>query len=218
MPSCPFTTAPPPEEGFLLHLLRHAQVVQVSPRRFIGQRDVPLDETGRTQADEAGRALANTPFSAAYCSPLSRCAATARAVLAAQQARPAPVPVELPGLREIALGSWEGLTVDEVRARFPGEYERRGDALPTYRTPGGESFEDVQARAVRALDVMARAEHHGHVLAVAHAGLIRCVLSALQGLDLDRLFEIPQDYCRENLLVWDGSSWSVASINQPPGR
>ncbi|MUM76461.1 histidine phosphatase family protein [Pseudodesulfovibrio sp. F-1] len=186
--------------------MRHGQVAQVTPRRFLGQRDVALDAEGERQADAVGRALA-MPFDAAFCSDLARARETARRVLAhCSQGVAAPTPL----LREIALGQWEGLTVAEVRERYPGEYGRRGADLPGYRPAGGESFADVQARAVRFLDSLAPLT--GTVLAVAHGGFNRALLCHVTGRHLADLFSIPQEYCCVNVLDGSPAGWTARAV------
>ncbi|MBU4191634.1 MAG: histidine phosphatase family protein [Pseudodesulfovibrio sp.] len=195
-----------------LYLLRHGQVAQVTPRRFLGQRDVALDAHGIIQARAMGQALAQVSFDAVVCSDLERARQTARLVLAGRQLTATPTPL----LREIALGDWEGLTVDEVRRQYPGEYERRGADMAGYRTPGGESFGDVQTRAVRFLHSLEPLS--GDILAVAHGGFNRALLCHATGLDLSALFSIDQDYCGLNVLERTGDGWTVLGTNLRCGQ
>ena len=130
-----------------LFLLRHGAIIQHAPRRFIGQTDHPLTDDGRRQAGLWRDVLADVPFTAVAASDLSRCRETAAIVLGGRD----DVPIRLdPRLREIALGAFEGLTVEEVRSRYPGAYERRGCDIAGFCPQGGESFAEVQARAVAA--------------------------------------------------------------------
>lgn len=191
-------------------LMRHGAIVQRDPRRFIGQTDLPLTGEGRTQAGLWREALADVPFVAALASDLSRCLETASIVLAGRglSARPEP------RLREVDLGAWENLTVEEVQERFPGAYERRGDDLTGFAPEGGESFADVQARAVAALGELAGLE--GNVLVVAHGGVNRSLLCHALGLDLTRLFRLEQGYCRLNILKITPELWRVQAVNLAP--
>jgi len=209
--------------------MRHGQVDQVTPRRFLGQRDVPLDAEGERQAEAVGRALPRfvpRSLDAAFCSDLVRARETARRVLAhCAQAQWAKAPdaaggreggdrplaaAPTPLLREIALGQWEGLTVAEVCDRFPGQYEGRGADVAGYRPDGGESFADVQARAVRFLASLAPLT--GTVLAVAHGGFNRALLCHVTGRALADLFSIPQDYCCVNVLDRTPDGWIASAM------
>ena len=163
---------------------------------------------GRQQIRDMAEALRSVRFEAVYSSPLQRCLDTARAVV---KGRGMAVETRN-GLMEIALGDWEDMTVDMVRKRFPGEYERRGRNMADYRTPGGESFRDVQERALSVLDEIDR-KHAGEVLIVAHGGVNRAVLCAMLGKNLSGIFDIAQDYCHLNRIRHDNGVWSVQSMN-----
>ncbi|MFP5259131.1 MAG: histidine phosphatase family protein [Acidobacteriota bacterium] len=193
-----------------LYLLRHGAIVQQAPRRFIGQTDHPLTDDGRRQAALWHEALADVPFSAVVTSDLARCRETAAIIL---DGRDLPIRLE-PRLREIALGAFEGLTVEEVRCRFPGAYERRGCDIAGFCPQGGESFADVQKRAVAAVAELALLP--GNVLAVAHGGVNRAILCHALGIDLERLFRLGQDYCRLNILELGPDCWRVDAVNLAP--
>ena len=49
-------------------------------------------------------------------------------------------------LAEMSFGAWEGLTVKEIKSKFPGEWEKRLAGKWTDVPPGGESFADVAER------------------------------------------------------------------------
>lgn len=193
-----------------LYILRHGQVPQITPRRFIGCTDVPLDETGKKQASTMGQALKDVRLDKAVCSDLGRTMHTARLAL---EERPAPLAAEpMPLLREINLGRWEGMTKDEVRAAFPGQFEQRGKDMGGFAPQQGESFAQVQKRAARFLEIMEN-ETANTVLAVTHAGFIRTLLCLVQGIPLERLFDVEQDYCRLNLLTLNQGHWQVRFAN-----
>jgi len=192
-----------------IYLLRHGRIEQTEPRRFIGQRDLPLTRVGETQALGMARMLEAVRFSCIFSSPLTRAMQTA-ALIAARQKQPV---IAIPELVEISLGQWEGLTVEEVRERFPGQYEERGRALASFRPPDGESFDDLALRALPCFTALAE-NHPGPLLIVAHAGINRALLSRIQDLPLDGLLLIPQDYCCLNVIGWQGGCWRVDAVNQ----
>lgn len=193
-----------------LYILRHGQIPQITPRRFIGCTDVPLDQTGKEQAAAMGQALKNVRLDKAICSDLGRTMHTARLAL---QGRPTPMQAEpMPLLREINLGRWEGMTKDEVKAAFPGQFEQRGNDLGGFVPEQGESFAQVQKRAARFLDMM-KNDDADTALAVTHAGFIRTLLCLVRQTPLDRLFDMEMDYCRLTLLILDQGSWQVRFAN-----
>jgi probable phosphoglycerate mutase len=192
----------------LIVLLRHGEIDTSSPRSFLGQTDVSLNANGIRQAEELGAILSVIPFNRIFSSPLKRAMQTA--ALASGQPVEAVEPIN--ALTEIQLGCWEGLTVAEVQARFPGAYAQRGLDLEHFRPQGGESFGDLAARACPALAALAT-HHAGPLLIVAHAGVNRVILSHLLHRPVQTLLHIPQEYGAINILRVTPQGLRVAAIN-----
>lgn len=178
----------------VIYLVRHGETVWNREGRYQGHLDVPLEPVGREQVERLARRLAAVAFDRIVSSDLSRCLDTARAVRARQLRPPAPPPVEVdPRLREMAYGRWEGLTLADVRARFPEEAEAyRRDAVST-RIEGGESFADVMERTKTFTDELIR--ESGRVLVVTHGGTLKALLFNLLGLDPHLRGRIVIDNC-----------------------
>lgn len=219
-----------------LLLMRHGQILQrpAGPdgtHRYVGNTDIPLDDTGRAQAREAARLFTGLPVRLAVSSDLSRSVETAELALAGVSQ--APELVHQPALREISLGQWQGLYPAEVRQRYPGCWEARGADLAGYRPPEGENFEDVAGRALPALVDIARQLHAAGdteqgedpdkaedrtALVVAHAGVNLALLCRLMDLPLASALAMPQDYGCLNVLVWN-HEWqhlAVRAVNLLP--
>jgi uncharacterized phosphatase len=155
-------------------LVRHGETDWNLERRFQGHADQPLNASGREQARMLADMLRPERLSAIYTSPLCRASETATIVAE----RLGLEPRELDALREIDVGDWEGMTVDEVRARYP----ERLDAAWRSGWPNGETHDQLSARVVPALLDLARRHEGQRILGVTHAGPIRAVLSAAAGL------------------------------------
>jgi probable phosphoglycerate mutase len=174
-----------------LLLVRHGATQLTAENRFSGAVGVDLSDEGRRQAQSLGERLADDPISAVYCSPLSRTVETADIV-----AKPHRMtPVHRDGLREISHGRWEGLTRDEVEARYPGEYEDWEADPFTFAPEGGESGLAVLARALPVIREIVLAHEGKNVLVVSHKATLRILLSSLLGFDArgyrDRLDQSP---------------------------
>ena len=169
-----------------LVLLRHAETDWNRERRYQGVLDIGLSETGRAQAVSAARLLAPRPFAAVVSSPLSRARSTAEAIAAG---RGLTVRVD-DAFSEMGFGTWEGLTIDEVRAQFPDAARAFRETPHATRVPGGESLDEVRDRALRGLARL-RAEHEGEtVCVVSHGVTARVLILEALGLGLDRVWSL----------------------------
>jgi len=140
-----------------------------------GQLDTPLDDVGQRQAEAVARVLAHPPPAVLLSSDLGRAAHTAAAI-----GRAAGVDV-LPDarLRELDLGTWQGLTVEEARERYPQQWDdwRAGRDVPR---GGGETYAAAGARAASCIrQGLSRLPAGGTLLAVTHGGTARAALGVL---------------------------------------
>lgn len=146
---------------------RHGRTEWNSSGRFQGQADVPLDELGREQARRAAAVLARMRPARIVSSDLARSRDTAAAL-----AERCGVAVELdPRLREIHVGSWEGLTAAEVE-RVDPELTRRffaGEDVP--RSATGETVGAVAARVMAALVDAADSASDGSTVVITTHGV-----------------------------------------------
>lgn len=160
--------------------LRHGQTAWNAELRIQGQLDLPLDDTGRWQAERAAQALAGEPLAAIYSSDLLRALATAQALAARTGA---PITTD-PRLRERAFGRFEGLSYAEIHRQWPDEAERWRRREPGFGPGGGEALTPFYARCVAAVCERAAA-HPGQAIAVvAHGGVMDCLYRAATGQDL----------------------------------
>ena len=144
-----------------LLLARHGETEWNREERYQGHADPPLNETGRAQAEELADSLADGSIDAVYASDLRRAAETAEIV-----GTRLGLPVEREaGLREIDVGSWQGLTKAQIDDR-PWD---------------GETYEHHSERITRALRDIAARHPTGRVLVVSHGGSLRRVQEAVLG-------------------------------------
>ena len=156
-------------------LARHGETDWNREGRFQGHADPPLNGTGRAQAAHLAYELADVELAAVYSSPLRRALETARVVAAAHELEP----VALDALREVDVGSWQGLTRADIEARFPDQLARWLDYEQGWAD--GETYEEMGQRVVATLLELA-AEHDGEqILAVTHGGPIRAAFAFADG-------------------------------------
>lgn len=177
-------------------LVRHGMLPPNPERRMVGARDIPLSPEGREQI----RLLAQQfmpkvqgALGAVICSDLDRCWETAAILLEALPHGRPPLHVE-PGLREIDLGLWQGMTKVEIERAWPGAYAARGQDMAHFCPPQGESFMQAQRRALAAVARWRRLYPGATLLMVSHAGILGSLLAHYMALPLRDVLRIPQYY------------------------
>ena len=178
----------------VLALIRHGRTRANVEGRAQGQSCWGLDDVGEEQAKRL--AAWYGPLDPVFTSPLDRARATAQAVSAAE-------PVEVDGLKEIAMGEWEGLDFVEIRRRWPDVVKSifdDGEDLP--RGGHGETWAAVTERAVATLSSLAAAP--GRVTGVVtHGGLIRAYVGTLGGGAASRSLATPDNTSVTHIALTD---------------
>ncbi len=187
-------------------LVRHGETAWNAERRLQGHTDIPLNDTGLAQARATAVSLAGERFDAVYSSDLTRARQTVEAITAGNGLTPGLDA----GLRERHYGSFQALTYDEARTRFPADYQRFESRDPDFVFPqGGESLRSFAGRIHTALERIVRTHQGGTVLVVTHGG----VLDVAHRLATGKPLEAPRDFTIPNAaLNWighDGETWSL---------
>ncbi|MCX7962042.1 MAG: histidine phosphatase family protein [Burkholderiales bacterium] len=203
-----------------LVIVRHGETAWNAQRRVQGQIDVPLNETGRRQAEALAAALAGERLAAIWSSDLAR----ARETAAAAAAR-LGLPVRLePALRERHYGIFETLTYAEAKARYPEDYARFERREPDYDFRTGESLRAFYERAVGCVRSIAALHAGESVLVFTHGGVLDKVYRFVTGMAITapRDFAIPN--CGINrlaadpwrILVWADVSHLESALDDLP--
>jgi probable phosphoglycerate mutase len=167
---------------------------------------------GLLQAQAAGRRIADEwrPV-AIYSSPLSRAVKTAEAVAWHFDLR-----VEVhPGLIDIDYGEWQGLTPAEAKERWPEVVDAWYNAPHTAHIPGGETLDDLRARALKTVNELST--HHKYkdqtIVLVGHTVINRIILLGVLGLGNDRFWRLRQDTCAINVFEVEGGVFTIVTLN-----
>lgn len=175
----------------VIHLLRHGQTILNQDVRYRGQRDLPLNRTGRREALAAARALADARVEAVYASPLARALEVGTAIAAANLLEDV---VEHQGLLNLDYGRWEGLTREECRTVDPEAWERYLTDPEHAHCPGGESLAAAADRVVRALRELGERHAGATVAAVSHGVMLRLAVLRIAGpITENWQFALPPD-------------------------
>jgi broad specificity phosphatase PhoE len=162
----------------LLIAVRHGETEWNVQHRQMGQLDSPLTSRGIQQAQALGRRLDAIGIDHLYSSDLGRALQTAE-IIGALCARKVCIDA---ALRERNMGRFQGLTLDQVRERFPrerAEYDRTGfyDSVPD-----GETAQQRTDRSVRVLTAIAERHANETVAVVTHGGFLMGFFEFVLGL------------------------------------
>ena len=184
-----------PNEPRFLFLIRHGRsdfdssdMTQTSRGR---QWDPPLGEEGRLQAELLGRRLALMPApSAVYCSTFRR----ARETVAPFADATGCEVTYLEDLGEAFVGSWEGMSFEEI-VRDDAEMLQlfRDQEAMWRRAPGAEPLAHLQKRATGTIESILARHPEGNVIVVAHGGIINAYLAPILGLHHREMFFLPDN-------------------------
>ncbi|WP_144671580.1 MSMEG_4193 family putative phosphomutase [Arthrobacter sp. U41] len=175
----PGLSAEPPQQATLLLLVRHGETPTTGmllPGRAPG---LHLSDRGRAQAERVSERLTGLPVDALYSSPLERACETAEPTAAR-----IGLDVKLDdGLLECDFGEWTGAAIAELAA-LP-EWQTVQHSPSTFRFPNGESFTEMQARTVGAIEALCAAHAGGVVVCFSHADPIKAAVAHALGMPLD---------------------------------
>jgi probable phosphoglycerate mutase len=173
-----------------LLFIRHGETDWNRQQRFQGQIDVPLNATGRAQAQRLAARLAAEPPQALFSSDLLRARETAAPLAAAWHMT---APLALPGFREQSFGVLEGLDVPTIKARHAGLWQEWLQHRADFALPGGESLRQFHARVLGAVRELAAVGAGQCLAVVTHGGVLDMLWRTAHGLPLDglRVCEIP---------------------------
>jgi probable phosphoglycerate mutase len=181
-----------------LVLWRHGQTLWNAENRHQGQIDIPLNEVGREQARHAAQTLVALKPTHVIASDLERALETGQIL-----ADLAGVQLNVDErLRETYAGEWQGMTRDEIVAKYPEDYAAWGGDSEI-RPGGGETRWEVSQRVVAAInDALVNVPAGGTLVVASHGGALRSALGRLLGLD-------PRQWTILGVLA--NAQWSVLS-------
>jgi probable phosphoglycerate mutase len=193
-------------------LVRHGVTDWNQARRFQGQIDIPLNESGREQARLTGRrfaeSLAERPVHRVLASDLARARDTGAAIAAA-----CGLGLQIEPLwRERHYGAFEGQTHDDLQLTAAEAYQRWRAREPDFALPGGgESLREFNERVRKTLIALVQDFAHQTVVVATHGGVLDCVYRIAAGLDLRAPRHFDLKNASFNHIRWDGKAFSVVN-------
>ncbi|MCS3485552.1 MULTISPECIES: histidine phosphatase family protein [Bacillus] len=178
-------------------LVRHGETDWNAAKRIQGRTDIPLNDTGKWQAEQTGLYLKDAHWDIVISSPLSRAKETAHLIL---QHVHAPL-VIMDDFIERDYGDAEGMSFEERQKLFPNK-----------QYPNMEPLSALQDRMLEGIEKVRATYPDQRVLIVAHGAAIHALLTSLadehMGIKDTRL----ENACL-NYVEWTDGEWKVNDYN-----
>ncbi len=200
-----------------LYLIRHGETEGADKKRYKGHIDVPLSENGIKQMERLSKYIRqlivhssqSTKLNAVYCSDLSRAVKSAEVIAGPHAVKP----VVVKAFRERNFGIWEGMSFNEIKEKYPEEFNAWADNPLEFSPMQGESTIEVKDRALKALNGVLEKHKDESIAIVSHGGINRIVLCHLFGTPLENIFRIEQDFGAVNIIEFYDEYPVVKLIN-----
>jgi broad specificity phosphatase PhoE len=190
-----------------IYIVRHGETQWNKEEVFRGKKDIPLNETGRRQAELTGAYFRDIPVKRIISSPLARAVETAEGIATATG-----VPVErVDELTDINFGIWEGLSLREVEERYPAAFALWKASPEKLRIEGGETLAEVRERVSRGLPRQPGLA--GAVIIVTHRAICKILVLSLLHMGEEHFWAIKYDPGSITLLEGDGARFTLIFSN-----
>lgn len=165
-----------------LYLIRHGETDWNLEQRFQGMADIPLNASGRQQAQWVAARFETISFQHIFSSDLSRAYETAQIIA---QLSNIPIQSHL-ALREINVGDWQGYTWTEIQEKFPEHTTHQNPKSIDDASHHGESIRQFYLRVSLGMNDILNRIHNEDTVVVTHGGTIRMILCYLLKLPLEQ--------------------------------
>ena len=196
-----------------IFLIRHGETTLTPLKKFSG--DGPLNpeltNTGLEQAEKVAQAVAKFKPEVIIASPLRRTTQTAEAL-----SRITGLPIVFEAIWiECSFGIWDGLSIDEVKEKYPADYQAWISSTG-FAPPQGESYDNVALRVDAALDQIADKYPGQRVVVITHNGTIKSAAKVVVGAPAQSIFHIDVSPCSiTTVSIWPSDGLrALRSLNE----
>ena len=195
------------------YILRHADKERgnhYNPK--LRHQDEPISQKGQEQAEKLVAYFADKEISQIYISAYLRTGQTIAPVAGHLNL----LPIVDERLNEIDNGLFDGTTEEEIKEKFPAEWQTFQERKTDFRFPDGETGEEARQRIAGFLDE--KREIHGdeNIIIVCHDGLIRILMCHLTNNPVYNRWDFYVDFCGITEITYqpDYGTWKLVRFNQ----
>jgi len=191
-----------------IYIVRHGETLWNKEEVFRGRKDVPLNETGKKQAEKAGAYFAGISLSRIVSSPLQRAVQTAEAISGTTGVR-----VEtMEEFTDINFGIWEGLPRREVEERYPVDFGLWKTSPQKLQVNGGETLAMVRGRISGGLTKLT-AYGEGAAAIVTHRVICKMIVLSCLDIGDEHFWDLKYDPASITLLEGQQGNFTLAFSN-----
>jgi len=191
-----------------LYVVRHGETAWNKEEVFRGRKDVPLNDTGKKQAQLTGRYFLNKGIARILSSPLGRAIETAEGISKATK-----IPIEVMNeITDMDFGVWEGLTLRGVEKLYPEELRIWQQFPQKFHTQDGEGLGDVRRRVTKGIRKVLR-DQKGPIVLVSHRVICKIIFLYALGIQNRHFWDIRCDPASISLIENMGDSIPLTFLN-----
>ncbi|MBU3204828.1 histidine phosphatase family protein [Clostridium algidicarnis] len=170
-----------------IYIARHGETKWNIEGRMQGFKNSDLTQRGINDARSLGESLKDIDFDCIYSSPLGRALDTAKYI---RQDDNIKIILD-DSLKELNLGLWEGMTHEEIKEKYPLQYNNFREHPESFESQGGESFLELIKRVEKGLNNIIKDENHENILIVTHTCVIKAISIIVKGNDVKDFWNLP---------------------------
>lgn len=184
-----------------LYIVRHGETEWNKEGRMQGRLNSNLTPMGKKYATRLGERLKDTEFAHIISSPSGRALETVQLI---KGNRDIPIMTD-ERIMEMNLGSWQGLRHDDLKKKYPNEYEQFINKPDNHQIEGAESLTEMSNRATEFLTGLKKSRDNGNLLVVTHGRFISALYAVFKGVELKDIWAGP---------TVQGTSLTIVKLNQ----
>lgn len=189
-------------------LVRHGKTIYNQENRYQGQSDVPLNREGINQARALRRKFKNEKIDIIFTSDLLRAVQTAEEIAKDRNIKI----IKDKRLREINYGIFEGLNVEEIKAKYAKVLQNWWDNPLKTKIPEGETVKELEKRVSQFLKDILRKYKNKNIIVVSHSGPLRMLILKSLNFPLTIIRSIRIDNSSVSILEIDKNSRAVLTL------
>jgi probable phosphoglycerate mutase len=161
--------------------VRHGETEWNASSKIQGNIDTELNNRGIAQAELVAKRLVKENIAVVYTSSLSRAKTTAEIIAKHSKVEAK----EMHEFREISLGPWEGLTLEEIGKDYAEHFKIYREKPAEFNMPGAETFLQVTDRFCTAINNIISENKDKNIVIVSHGAAIKAALMSILGMEIN---------------------------------